>query len=208
MFKKLCFATFSWWILTPTNPQFDNGWKQKVKAILTKIKGFLSILCLSVYLYVCFFVSSKRQKCWTDRDQLFFGTSRDPLPRTRFDFWKFWKFTKFFFNPRNVCLFWFYNADMQKIRQKLRIYIFCLSGCLSFCLHKKKRWNGWTIFGQIFCMGSQMTPGKVQMLRITKHCDKHLIKNCKSITVFIIVSAKRKYWKIEQQIKVEIEDGR
>ena len=137
MFKKLFFTTFSWWILTPTNPQFDNGWKLKVKAILTKIKGFLSILCLSVYLYVCFFVSSKRQKCWTDRDQLFFGTSRDPLPRTRFDFWKFRKFTKKNFIPRNVCLFWFYNADMQKIRQKLRIYIFCLSGCLSFCLYKK-----------------------------------------------------------------------
>ena len=35
-------------------------------------------VCLFVWVSVCLFVSNKRQNVWTDRAQIFCGTSRDP----------------------------------------------------------------------------------------------------------------------------------
>ena len=43
---------------------------------------YINLACLSVCLFVCLgvclFVSNKRQNGWTDRAQIFCGTSRDP----------------------------------------------------------------------------------------------------------------------------------
>ena len=38
---------------------------------------YMNLACLSVCLSVCLFVSNKRQNGWTDRAQIFCGTSRD-----------------------------------------------------------------------------------------------------------------------------------
>ena len=97
--------------------------------LLTSIYKFGLSVCLSV----CLFVSNKRQNGWTDRAQIFCGTSHDP----REGFWMikfskiclhqnsifenfenpricFWKSAKFFFmlfvNKENPCVFYFeYN---------------------------------------------------------------------------------------------------
>ena len=39
---------------------------------------YINLACLSVFLFVCLFVSNKRQNGWTDRAQIFSGTSRYP----------------------------------------------------------------------------------------------------------------------------------
>ena len=39
---------------------------------------YINLACLSVCLSVCLFVSNKRQNGWTDRAQIFCGTSCDP----------------------------------------------------------------------------------------------------------------------------------
>ena len=39
---------------------------------------YINLACLSVCLSVCLYVSNKRQNGWTDRAQIFCGTSRDP----------------------------------------------------------------------------------------------------------------------------------
>ena len=77
---------------------------------------------LSVCLSVCLFESNKRQNGWTDRAQIFCGTSRDSreglwiikisnicLHKIRFPliFLKFWKSTKLFVKIRELFLFCF-----------------------------------------------------------------------------------------------------
>ena len=39
---------------------------------------YINLACLSVMVFVCLFVSNKRQNGWTDRAQSFCGTSRSP----------------------------------------------------------------------------------------------------------------------------------
>ena len=72
------------------------------------------------WVYVCLFVSNKRQNGWTERAQIFFGSLvwfqgrfiNDQIfknfPLRKFDFWKFWKSTKFI-------LFLFYNVYSENM---------------------------------------------------------------------------------------------
>ena len=85
----------------------------------TSIYKFGSSVWVSVRLFVCLFVSNKRQNDWTDRAKIFSGISRDPreglwsvddqifknLPPSKFVFWKFWKSTKFFFKSAKSFVF-------------------------------------------------------------------------------------------------------
>jgi len=41
------------------------------------VHKFIYKFSLSVWVFVCLFVSNKRQNGWTDRAQIFCGTSRD-----------------------------------------------------------------------------------------------------------------------------------
>ena len=54
----------------------NNGWN-KTKLWRFSINILHSLHSLSVCLFVCLFVSNKRQNGWTDRAQFFCGTSRD-----------------------------------------------------------------------------------------------------------------------------------
>ena len=75
---------------TGTNPRFLllpiiiclNKNKQYLIFLIYIIKLFLRsciwLVCLFVCLGVCLFVSNKRQNGWTDRAQIFCGTSKDP----------------------------------------------------------------------------------------------------------------------------------
>ena len=72
--------------------------------ILAELHLYIYVLCLSVCLLVCPFVSNKLQNGWTDRAQFFWNLT---WPQGRFmddriftnllliklDFWKFWKST-------------------------------------------------------------------------------------------------------------------
>ena len=81
--------------------------------------GFLYIPRVSIYkfglsvcLFVCLFVSNKRQNGWTDRAQIFCGTSRDP----REGLWKI--------KISNICLH--QNSIVIKFLKILKIReIFC-----------------------------------------------------------------------------------
>ena len=48
------------------------------KEYVQSIYKFGLSVCLFVWVSVCLFVSNKRQNGWTDRGQIFCGTSRDP----------------------------------------------------------------------------------------------------------------------------------
>ena len=83
-------------------------------SILTlSIYKFGLSVCLFVCLSVCLFVSNKRQNGWTDRAQIFCGTSHDP----REGLWmiKFLKIclhqNSIFENPRNFLFLLFVNKE-------------------------------------------------------------------------------------------------
>ena len=75
----------------------------------TSIYKFGLSVCLGVWVFVCLFVSNKRQNGWTDRKQSCCGASRDPregvwkiefskiASNSKFHFWKFLKIHEFFF---------------------------------------------------------------------------------------------------------------
>jgi len=89
---------------------------------------------LSVCLFVCLFVSNKRQNGWTDRAQIFCGTSRDP----RKGLWMI--------KILNICLH--QNSIFIKFFKILKIHeIFCENPRIIFVLfydvHKE---NMFTIY--------------------------------------------------------------
>ena len=90
------------------------------KAIRTKLLTVWLVwvsVCLLWCLFVCLFVSNKRQNDWTDRAQFFLwdiawsqGRFMDDqifknLPPLKFDFWKFWKSAKFFWKSGEIFCF-------------------------------------------------------------------------------------------------------
>ena len=76
---------------------------------------------LSVCLSVCFFVSNKRQNGWTDRAQIFCGTSRDPME----GLWMI--------EILNICLH--HNSIFIKFLEILNIHeIFCENPRIIFVL--------------------------------------------------------------------------
>ena len=76
---------------------------------------------LSVCLFVCMFVSNKRQNVWTDRAQFFCGTSRDP----REGLWMI--------KISNICLH--QNSIFIKFLKILKIHeIFCENPRIIFVL--------------------------------------------------------------------------
>ena len=76
---------------------------------------------LSVCLFVCLFVANKRQNGWTDRAQIFYGTSRDP----REGLWMI--------EILNICLH--QNSIFIKFLKILKIHkIFCENPRIIFVL--------------------------------------------------------------------------
>ena len=90
---------------------------------------YINLACPFVCLSVCLLVSNKRQNGWTDRAQIFCGTSRDP----REGLWKI--------KISNICLY--QNSIVIKFLNILKIReIFCKNPRIIFVLfydvHKEK----------------------------------------------------------------------
>ena len=84
--------------------------------------------------------------------------------------------------------------------------LICQSVCMFVCLFvTDKSQVSSTDWAQTFCGTSRDPWEGLWMLRNTKNCIQ---KNCNSARFYIIVSSKRKWWKIEQKLKVTIEDVR
>ena len=83
MFSVVSEVDFDWKMLENDGYTTLNGESLEITAVAIKKMIFkylyiIYILCLSVLVSVCPFVSNKRQKGWTDRAQFFCGISRDP----------------------------------------------------------------------------------------------------------------------------------
>ena len=82
---------------------------------------YINLACLFVCFGVCLFVSNKRQNGWTDRAQIFCGTSRDP----REGLWMI--------KISNICLH--QNSIFIKFLKILKIHeIFCENPRIIFVL--------------------------------------------------------------------------
>ena len=88
-------------------------WKYIAKYNIIKGENlYINLACLGVCLFVCLFVSNKRKNGWTDRAQIFCGTSSDP----REGLWKI--------KISNICLH--QNSIVIKFLKILKIReIFC-----------------------------------------------------------------------------------
>jgi len=130
------------------------------RSLIRSIYLYINLACLSVCFGVCLFVSNKRQNGWTDRVQIFCGTSRDHREglwmikisniclhqnSIFIKFLKILKIHEIFCENSQIIFVLFYDVhkenmftinleDWREAPSKASIYKLCLSGCLSVCL--------------------------------------------------------------------------
>ena len=104
----------------------QNNYSTTVQNSAVQNNLYINLACLSV----CLFVSNKCQNGWTDRAQIFCGTSRDPREglwmieilniclhqnSIFIIFWKFWKSTKFFCENPRIIFVLFYDVHKENM---------------------------------------------------------------------------------------------
>ena len=84
---------------------------------------YINLACLFVCLFVCLFESNKRQNGWTDRAQIFCGTSRD----NREGLWII-KISNICLHQNSIVIKFFKILKIREIFVKIReLFLFCFT---------------------------------------------------------------------------------
>ena len=136
------------------------------------------LACLFGCLFVCLFLSNERQNGWTDRDQILYGTSRDP----REGLWMI-KISKIWLSL-NFKSLWFFIGEF------FIIIFHCLRKCLQLKLKislvRNKRLNQKVLFTST---ESCKLPINLVIQQATEVSMKHFTKNAISTNPFKTITS-------------------